>query len=179
MKHLLCLLLVSRAVGAQPTSGCTLTIPLIAGPLTVQNLGQVEHAFQPISLRRVGSTHVPLSMTSSMTFAIQNPGATSGWSLVLSESHSGHSLELDYLPGSGTVVRAQGTPKPGDLIRDQATSGTSLREGRKVLSAPAGTNFGVFHYTLGSSNWELLSLPVGTLPGTYQWKITATIQSSP
>ena len=180
MRVLLLCLWLTTAASAQ-TQVTTLNVPLGAGTLSIRNVGVTTHAFVPtVGVRAQAMTNVPLTLQSAPVFSISNIGGTAGWSVTLSETHPGNqNLSLDYLPGSGPVTRTVGSSADGDLNRDAALAGGALSTGRKVLSAPANTNMGVFQYTLSTTGWQIPLVPANTGAGTYSWTLQATLASTP
>ena len=179
-KALALTLALSGVAGAQNIETVQLNVPLAAGTLSIRNVGPSTHAFVPITVDGQTRTNVPLTLQSPPVFSISNLGGNSGWSVTLSETHSSsQNLGLDYIPGAGTVIRTVGRSRHSDLRADSALAGNSLSAGRKVLSARARSNLGVFQYSLSSSQWRIPLIQAGTRSGSYSWTLQATLSARP
>ncbi|MFN8609847.1 MAG: hypothetical protein U0931_20070 [Vulcanimicrobiota bacterium] len=180
MKYSLALfLLLSAPSPAQTVESTTLNITFVSGLFSIRNVGSANHYFSPVSVENLIGSQVPLTLTSTPTFLITNIGNSQGWSVNLSASHgSEHTLELDYLPGNGPIRRLTGLRLPGDLEQD-ADYGGSLAIGRKVLSAPANTNQGLFLYAPASDRWLLLLPAQERNAGQFNWTLQATLNALP
>ena len=179
VKWLALALLMAGPARAQGTTTQDLEVPLDSGTLTIQNVGPTTHSFNSLTLTGTTRSNVALTLPEPPVFSISNPGTTSGWSVTLSATQTDQKLTLDYAPGGGTVSRTSGDRATGDLTVDSTAGGNALSTGIKVLSAPAGTNYGVFQYSMSSSGWTVSSIPANVAPGNYVWTITATVSNTP
>ncbi|MBS2039677.1 hypothetical protein JST97_32125 [bacterium] len=173
------LVMLAAPVPAQTADSTTLNITFSSGIFSINNVGSPVHSFSPLSVDNLVGTQTPLRLTSTPRFLITNIGNAQGWSLNLSAIHGPeHTLELDYQPGSGQIQRLSGLRLPGDLDLD-ADFGGGLASGRKVLSAPANTNQGLFLYSPAPDRWFLILPNQERKAGQFTWTLQATLNAAP